>query len=363
MKQIVVGLGFGDEGKGLVVDWLASLNPHQSVVRYSGGHQVGHCVRTKDDKHIFSNFGAGTLRGLPTIWNAKTCDPLGFVREYQDIAGYAPAIWVNPICPVTTPFDKAANIINEENKKERHGSIGVGFGATIQREADNYHLYFSDIEYPEILRAKLDRIEEYYAGKYIFVESDSIMEFLDDWSEMSEITSEHKPGWVNQIWESSQGLMLDMDYGIFPNVTRSMVGTQEITYLSNFDEIYLVTRAYQTRHGNGYCSEHIFEPAAKDETNLYNKFQGGFRTRLLDIDLINYAMNIDEGIRNHQNKNLVITCLDHMDKYSLTICGQIVDLKTENEFIEFIIKNIPPVRKVFLSHGPTAEDISLFKTT
>ncbi|OGL46988.1 MAG: hypothetical protein A2161_13715 [Candidatus Schekmanbacteria bacterium RBG_13_48_7] len=337
------------------------MNPNQSVIRYSGGHQVGHCVRIKNDKHIFSNFGAGTLRGLPTIWNAKTCDPVGFIREYKDIVDYAPRIWVNPMCPVTTPFDKVANVIDELTKKESHGSIGVGFGATIQREADNYHLYFCDLRYYEILRSKLDKIEEYYAEKKIFVNHEDIVQFLHDWEEMFRFASINKPGWVHEIWESSQGLMLDMDYGIFPNVTRSRVGTQEITYLPEFDEIYLVTRAYQTRHGNGYCSKHVFKPSAKDETNLNNEFQGEFKTRLLDIDLINYAMNIDEGIRNHLNKNLVITCLDHMNKYAITIGGQIVDFKTENEFIEFIIKNIPPIEKVFLSHGPTAEDITLFK--
>jgi adenylosuccinate synthase len=360
MKKIVIGLGFGDEGKGLVVDWLASLKPSQSVVRYSGGHQVGHCVRHKEGKHIFSNFGSGTIQGLPTIWNAKTCDPVGFVKEYKDIEKYFPEIWINPKCAITTPFDKAKNVDSERDKKERHGSIGVGFGSTIQREEDNYHLYFGDIKYPEVLQAKLKGIEGYYNNQNVYISDQEVADFFDNCYRMAELVSDIKPLWPDEIWESSQGLMLDMDYGIFPNVTRSRVGTQEIDVIPD-DEIYLVTRAYQTRHGNGYCSRHRFWPNTKNETNVYNEFQGDFKTRVLDIDLINYAVSIDDGIKSHKNNNLVITCLDHMAEYPITKDGSISYLKNEKEFIDFIVGNITiSIKKIFVSHGPTAENIKIY---
>jgi adenylosuccinate synthase len=68
--KIVVGLGFGDEGKGITTDWLCSQNQKSIVIRFSGGQQAGHTVMIGDDKkHIHSNYGSGTLRGVPSYFS------------------------------------------------------------------------------------------------------------------------------------------------------------------------------------------------------------------------------------------------------------------------------------------------------
>ena len=74
--SVVLGIGFGDEGKGITTDYLCHHILRQEglapmVVRFSGGHQAGHTVYVKESsesiiKHIFSSFGSGTLRGCPT---------------------------------------------------------------------------------------------------------------------------------------------------------------------------------------------------------------------------------------------------------------------------------------------------------
>lgn len=361
MKKIVIGLGFGDEGKGLVTDWLASHDFNQSVVRYSGGHQVGHCVRTKTDKHIFSNFGSGTMRGLPTFWNAKTCDPVGFCKEYEDIKQWNPKIKINPNCPVTTPFEKYKNLKN--HLKLSHGTMGCGFGATIQREEHNCHLYFQDLFHRELFVEKFRHIEDYYSPKGMKISAGGKHEFFDSCEQMIELVSQDISETSMKIYESSQGLMLDMEYGIFPHVTRSKVGSQEIIN-DEHQEFYLVTRAYQTRHGNGWCSRHGFKPNAPDETNVLNEFQGEFKTRLLDLDLLNYVLTIDRTIRETKPdfKNLIITCLDHLsDCYALTFDGRRKDFDCERDFIDFIIDNLPEFKNVFVSHGPTSEDITIYK--
>lgn len=355
MKKIVIGLGFGDEGKGLVVDWLASKSPEQSVVRYSGGHQVGHCVRVGKKKHIFSNFGSGTMSGLSTFWNAKTCDPVGFCKEYEDVKHHLPKIRINPNCPVATPFEKIQNAINESHM--HHGSMGAGFGATIQREEDNYHLFFQDLFHEELLRAKFSQFSDYHG---ISLDGDLEIDFFESCKKIIGLVNQDLDPTENQIYESSQGLMLDMEYGVFPNVTRSKVGTQEID-LDEKDELYLVTRAYQTRHGNGWCSRHGFKPNPPDETNIFNEFQGEFKTRLFDLDLLNYVMNIDRGIRESRSKNLVITCLDHLGNYALTADGKRFDFGSEGEFLDYIVDSLPEFKNVFISHGPTSEDIEKYR--
>ncbi len=63
MARAVIGLGFGDEGKGITTDYLCSRANNPLVIRFSGGQQAGHTVVNKFGKHTFSNFGSGTLRG------------------------------------------------------------------------------------------------------------------------------------------------------------------------------------------------------------------------------------------------------------------------------------------------------------
>ena len=83
----MVGLGFGDEGKGATVDRLVRDAGHgglQLVVRFSGGHQAGHTVVHEDGRrHVFSQVGAGALRDAGTLWSRHcTFDPSGFAREH-----------------------------------------------------------------------------------------------------------------------------------------------------------------------------------------------------------------------------------------------------------------------------------------
>lgn len=353
MKKIVIGLGFGDEGKGLVVDWLARKG-EKHVVRYSGGHQVGHCVRTEKERHIFSNFGSGTIAWLKTIWNAKTVDPVGFCKEYEDIKHHDPMISINPKCPITTPFDKIANVMS--NNISNHGTMGVGFGATIEREEANYHLRYMDIYYPSILEAKLDSVESYCLSKGVYCDYNLRLEFLESCEKMKSIANMEELYPDDGIFESSQGLMLDMDYGIFPNVTRSRVGTQELN-LNEDDELFLVTRAYQTRHGNGWCSNKEIELVNTDETNQENEYQGEFKKRVLDLDLIRYALSVDDGIRKSMNKSLVITCLDHLGSYQIDHKGKRYTFEKEFDFIDFIVGNLTRFKKYYVSHGPTHKDI------
>ena len=153
--------------------------------------------------------------------------------------------------------------------------------------------------------------------------------------------------------------MLDMDYGYFPYVTRSRVGTQELE-LSDKDELYLVTRAYQTRHGRGpFNNEKVFINA-KDETNVFNEYQGEFKVRALNIDEIVYVLEKDRGIKKSKNKYLVITCLDQMTKnYPFIYQGELHNCSSEEDFLEEIRKILLPegFKWIYTSHGPTAKDI------
>ena len=110
MKAIVtVGLGFGDEGKGATVDFLSRALNADLVVRYSGGAQAGHNVQLPDGRrHTFSQFGSGTLAGVPTYLGPRMIiSPAVMLPEADHlrtlgIADPFAMLAVNPNCLVST---------------------------------------------------------------------------------------------------------------------------------------------------------------------------------------------------------------------------------------------------------------------
>lgn len=110
--SLVIGALYGDEGKGSFVNYLCSQAKNPLVVRFSGGHQVGHTVVIGDKHHIFSNFGSGTLQGTPTYWSEFcTVSPTGILKEGNVLRklGVEPKLILNANAMVTTPFDILQN--------------------------------------------------------------------------------------------------------------------------------------------------------------------------------------------------------------------------------------------------------------
>lgn len=349
--SIVIDLGFGDSGKGITVDYLAKQKPQESlVIRFSGGHQVGHTVKINHFIHTFSNFGAGSLRGVPTYYTpCTTIFPSAIIEEYKILRDYNPKLLFHPLVKVTTPYDIAYNIACETYLN--HGSCGVGFGATIQRSENGVNLYAKDLSYSWILKNKLTSIKDYYLKKtreeapeitILFKEElNKINESLflkscEDCLNLYEIkTQETVLNYKHLIFEGSQGILLDQDHGIFPHVTRSNTSSklafdfiEQTTGINTVNvSLYYVTRCYQTRHGNGPMSSEtpIKLINSNQEANIANQFQGEFRITELDTQLINYSLETDKiyHVAKKLNKNLVITCLDQLPDFDIQnfLCG------------------------------------------
>jgi len=361
--KAVIGLGFGDEGKGLVTNYLEG----SLVIRYSGGQQAGHNVVLKDGKsHIFSNFGSGTLKGIPTYWSKFcTVDPVGMMNELNDLLenGFNPVLYIDGDSPITTPYDKYHNSNNVADLN--HGTCGVGVGSTFNREEHFYHLTFSDIFNSWILDTKLNNIAKYYG--YLSHELiEQVEEFLIMCDEMVKSGNFHLvygiPDGFDEdgyVFEGSQGLLLDQHYGFFPHVTRCNVGTTNILEMvtDKSFELFLVTRAYQTRHGNGpMTNDNIdFDVNNPNETNVDNEYQGKFRKSILDVSLLEYGINKDKYIRENP-KNLVITCLDQVDEYTFTYDGLMVLCDDEDEFVKRI-SDILNIDSVYISKSNVSENI------
>lgn len=334
----VIGLGFGDEGKGLTVNNICKFLPIDDtiVVRYSGGQQAGHTVTTSDGRsHVFSNFGSGSFQGMATYWSKYcTVDPLGIFNEFDALKskGVIPHLYIDKNAPVTTTYDKMFN--QKTDAVTGHGTCGVGVGATFQREERFYSLLAGDLLFPSVVETKLELIRKYY--KFDQRCTDNFLRYCEFVKDTFAIV-DGIPNAKNYVFESSQGLLLDQNFGFFPHVTRSSVGTKNILEMGFEPELYLVTRAFQTRHGNGPMTNTHLPHNITDnpkETNILNRFQGEFRKSLLDLDLLKYGMQKDHYINTHPHKSLVITCLDLMkNEYRYTIGGRIQNCLTQEEFV------------------------------
>ena len=372
--SVVVGLGFGDEGKGATVNSLCTDHLNTLVIRFNGGHQVGHTAVHNNIRHPFSNFGSGTLKGVPTYWSEYcTVNPLAVLKEGDVLReqGVIPIVFYNSNAMVTTPYDILYNLSN--NTILNHGSVGVGFGSTIQRNEDLYHLYVRDLQFPAIRDEKLRQIKKYYFDKTgnIQLASNKMNELIEEFKSacddlvkrFSIVGTQHEihallnSGW-NLIFEGGQGIMLDQNYGFFPHVTRSNTTSKNaIEIINNYvTEIYIldtyyITRAYQTRHGNGFMSNEgrdiSYIKINPNETNVDTGSQGIFRRTVLDLDLLKYAVNCDKCHNSLASDNhLVITCMDHVgDKIPATKEGIF------KNFIPLEVGAVIGVRDVILSNS------------
>lgn len=311
--SIVVGLGFGDEGKGLVTSSLVAGSDNPMVVRFNGGHQAGHTVIKDNYKHVFSSFGSGTLHGAPTYWS-KFCTvyPTALIKEFDLLKSFNPVLYIDPLCPVTTPFDVMAN-----QSDFRDGSVGVGFGKTLQRQQDHYTLFAKDLKYKSILDIKLKQIMLYYDFQSYKSHQQKEIFMLDVERMLSLVTIKEPTHKGDLIFEGAQGILLDQSFGFFPHVTRSNTTSKNaIELIKNYCKptVYLVTRSYQTRHGNGPMTGMPIELSGNEmETNVTNTYQGHFRTSTLDHDLINYAIDCEETISKNIPKKVIMTCCDQVD--------------------------------------------------
>jgi len=354
--KIVLGLGYGDEGKGLVTAHHAGRCPQPLVIRFSGGHQAGHTVVTEHgERHVFSNLGSGTLAGAPTYWSRFcTFSPVDFWRERQALAakGWNPTLYVDALAPVTTPYDVYANRTREQ--RAGHGSCGMGVGATYERMEGPHKLYVQDLLFPAVLRLRLAAVRAYYAATTglpaDWEELEALFIFaVEEVLPVLEVVQERRffqeQRYETYIFEGSQGILLDMDHGFFPHVTRARTTSCQAWELIKANglpdpEIYYVTRAYQTRHGNGPLSNETRPLTLRPtplETNQYNPWQGHQRRSILDAELLNYALTCDANYGAALASHLVMTCLDQLvEPLRITAAGTLRELASGQELLAYL---------------------------
>jgi len=382
VAQAVIGSQYGDEGKGLVVDYLTAMKGgvDVTVVRVNGGCQAAHTVVTPEGvRHVFRHFGSGTLAGASThLSKHMICNPIMFNKEWDDLIskGAELIVSVDPTATVTTPYEMLINQAVEAKRGDaRHGSCGLGINETVERnDVGCWNLTVSDLDFLSMghllnlrdqwVEHRLRVLDLSMDDKFVshIYDAEILERFLEDAatfrSRVKIVRDEDVQG--NIIFEAAQGLQLDQKSTNFPHVTRSNTGLRNMANLAkdmklNFIDAYYVTRAYTTRHGAGpmYDERDISQWFdVEDETNVPNDWQGSIRYGLLDLEEQSRQVALDVGIAMMlymARPNLVITCMDQV-KGRIPQVGH--EPMTEDEFITHTMA-------VMMSYGPTRNTMKI----
>ncbi|MEZ5426868.1 MAG: adenylosuccinate synthetase [Pyrinomonadaceae bacterium] len=398
---VIIGAGFGDEGKGLLTDRTAARFGADCIVaRFNGGAQAGHTVVLPDGRrHIHSHFGSGTPAGAATFLSKYfVSNPLLFWREKTALENQGfppPTVFADQRGLVSTPYDMLINqFIEKARGGSRHGSCGIGFGETIERcLRSRYTTRVADLNDAGKMASVLDDIRQNWvperlAGLGIETISGELMDLLRSdqlkndfiasaerfYREIRPARPEILRSRKGVILEGAQGLLLDQDGGWFPHVTRSntglcnAIGLAEEAGLESLDVIY-ATRAYATRHGAGPLPHELAAApydGIKDPTNIPNPFQGSLRFGWLDLDLLKKTINAD--LRRYARRTpikigrqLAVTCLDQLDQKAFFVSHNKLR-HSSPEGLAFAAGRATGIKNVLVSRGPTRQTVSKLKT-
>lgn len=312
--RIVIGANFGDEGKGLVTDYLCANHGAGVVVRFNGGAQAGHTVATPEgERHVFHHFGSGTLCDVPTFLSQFfVCNPILFFKELDELIalGYHPEVSAHPDCLVTTLWDMLINQQIEESRgSKRHGSCGVGFHETQNRsKLKELKITMGDLwDGGKRLEQQLEEIRSKYfefrtKAKCVDFTGEAIPRFIELCTRFADYVSPMGIGQCKDpVFEGAQGLLLDQDNKqYFPHVTHSSTGMKNVNELCRQagiteKEIYYVSRTYLTRHGAGPLPKEDASLSFDDTTNNPNDWQGTIRFAPLEPRGLKERCSADAG--------------------------------------------------------------------
>ena len=349
--DVVLGLQWGDEGKGRVIDQLAAN--YKVVARFQGGANAGHTIYYDRKEHVLHQIPSG-VRHAETqnlIGDGVVLDIGALFEEIEALEKLLPGaskrILVSEGCHLVLPLHKALDKYEERLRaKDRIGTTGKGIGPCYQDKYGRRGIVLKDLRNELTLNTKYAYLKKWYASylnelpkesrKELEREEEAFFSACKKWKHLHivkgvDVVEEALSRGEEVLAEGAQGALLDIDQGTYPYVTSSHTGIggvvtglgvapQEIRH------VWGVTKAYCTRVGEG-----PFPTELKDEIGKQLWQQGnengattGRRRRCgwLDLSALSYA------IKRNGITGLIVTKLDVLTGFSKIGLGKREDAKT-----------------------------------
>ena len=318
--DVVLGLQWGDEGKGKVVDVLT--HNYTVVARFQGGPNAGHSLHFGDKSFVLRTVPSGIFRdgSVNIIGNGVVVDPVSLTEELRNIAEQGipvkEKLFISKKAHIILPTHRMLDAASEAAKgKSKIGSTLKGIGPTYMDKTGRNGLRFGDVLAPDFVDRynKLKSKHEEMLSQYAGFEYD-VTEYEKTWMEGIEylkgfrfIDSEHE---VNEmikqdvaiLAEGAQGSLLDVDFGTYPFVTSSnTVCAGVCTGLgvapTKIGDVYGIFKAYCTRVGSGPFPTELFDEVGEELRRIGHEFGAVTgrprRCGWLDLVALKYAVMVD----------------------------------------------------------------------
>ena len=270
---VVVGCQWGDEGKGKIVDYLASQADY--VARFQGGSNAGHTINVGNETYKLRLLPSGVLhRKKLVIANGVVVDPSVLVQEISDITthGYKPDLALSDRAHVTMSYHQLLDAAEENFKGAlRSGTTLRGIGPTYTDKVARYGIRICDLLDEEVLKQKIAQnttlklrtLKSVYGSDPKLDENQLLSMCLKMGGELkgyvadtSLVLNDALDDGRHVLFEGAQGLMLDIDYGVYPfgtssNTVAGAVCTGAGVGPKKINEILGVVKAYTSRVGAG----------------------------------------------------------------------------------------------------------------
>src|SRR5271165_1560248 len=270
----IIGAQWGDEGKGKVVDWLASRA--DIVVRFQGGHNAGHTLVVGNQTYKLSLLPSGLVRGkMGVIGNGVVIDPFALLAEIARLSAQGLPVTPETLriadnAPLILPLHAALDSAREAARGERKiGTTGRGIGPAYEDKVARRAIRVCDLAEPETLAAKLDELLLHHntllagLGAPTFKKEDVLASLLELAPKLLpfaepvwERLAEAKRLGQRILFEGAQAVMLDVDHGTYPFVTSSNTVASTAGSGSGMGpdaagRVLGIAKAYCTRVGSG----------------------------------------------------------------------------------------------------------------
>ncbi|MDB4250792.1 adenylosuccinate synthase [Flavobacteriales bacterium] len=316
--DVLLGLQWGDEGKGKIVDVLTSK--YDIIARFQGGPNAGHTLEFDGIKHVLHTIPSGIFHPgvINLIGNGVVIDPVIFEREINEIKALnipMSELLISKKAHLILPTHKLLDAASEKAKgKEKIGSTLKGIGPTYMDKTGRNGLRVGDISAIDF-KARYEKLKQKHIQLLNFYDFEYELEELEmAWlaslatlKSFDHIESEH---YIHNalkenkkiLAEGAQGALLDIDFGSYPFVTSSNTITAgACTGLgiapNKIGKVFGIFKAYCTRVGSGPFPSELFDEIGDRLAKVGNEFGSttgrARRCGWIDIPALKYAININ----------------------------------------------------------------------
>jgi len=378
--DLLLGLQWGDEGKGKIVDVLTSK--YDIIARFQGGPNAGHTLEFDGIKHVLRTIPSGIFHknSINIIGNGVVMDPVVFQKEIEGLEKFnidiQSRLLISRKAHLILPTHRLLDAASEASKgKAKIGSTLKGIGPTYMDKTGRNGLRVGDIElenFEELYRHLADKHQamiDFYNVELEYDLEELEAEFFAAVEELKKLTFIDSEEYLNQamkagktiLAEGAQGSLLDIDFGTYPFVTSSnTTAAGACTGLgiapNRVKDVFGIFKAYTTRVGSGPFPTELFDEDGATMARVGNEFGSvtgrARRCGWLDLVALKYAVQVNGVTALYMMKGDVLSGFD-----TLKVCTA---YKYKGQEINHLPYNIEPenVTPVFVEKKGWAADLT-----